>query len=455
MKNIWTEVKSLQKPFKKTQAWLQKFTWWEIVLWVIGGSALISILFVLFLPVGNGPAAFTVSGPVPAVSTPEFRNMLSKSLVLPLENGDDVEILNNGDEFLPRLLKDIDSARSTVDFMVYIWVDGKMSDEVLAHLSKKVKEGVAVRIMLDAFGDNGKPDDKLDDFKKLGGKVETFHSLTIAPWNIANNHTRNHRRAIVIDGIIGYTGGIAVKDTWLGHAESKEHWRDFMFRTTGSMVGYIQGAFSELWTSVSGELLTGPTFFPVTPAQAAKNSTLSYIPLASTPSANSLQLQKFIVLSLMGAQHKIYITSPYFLPDRSFKEVLMQKAKAGVDVRVLVPNNLTDAAGVRFASHYTYKELLEAGVKIYEYKPTFIHAKSIIVDGGWTVIGSANMDNRSRKINEEDVFGISSTPFGAKMEAIFLQDIARAGQINLKEWKKRSLIDRAREIFARKFVQQY
>lgn len=440
------------KWIKTFDTWLQKYVWWQIALCVVGVISVISVLLILFLPVGNGPITFVRIGEMPGVSSPRFKAMLGQTLNLPVEKGDRILILNNGDEFLPAVLKDIDSAKRSINFMVYIWKDGRMSDEVLAHLSQKVKQGITVRVMLDDFGSNGYPRKKFKAFKELGGRVETFHALTLLPWNLGNNHARNHRRAIVIDGKIGYTGGIAVKDYWLGHGQDEDHWRDMMFRTTGPMAAHIQGSFSELWTSTSGELLVGDAFFP---QQVLPAGTLTYIPLSSTPSANSLQLQRFINLSLMAAEKKIYITTPYFLPDRWMIETLIKKARSGVDVKVLVPNNLSDASAVRQASHFSYQELLQAGVKIFEYQTTFLHAKSIEVDGIWSIIGSANMDNRSRKINEEGVYGVSDTDFTGRLDSVFKQDLTHARQITLPEWEKRSYFDRAREIFARKFVQQY
>ncbi len=433
---------------------MQIYTWWEIVIFVIGAVSFLTILLVLFFQFGSGPSTFTTTSPVPAVTSQEFVQTLSDSLALSIEKGDTIKILNNGDAFMSSFISDIDSAKSSINIMVYIWDGGKMSDQIFEHLDAKLKQGVEVRIMLDAFGGQGAT--KLQvfkTFKDLGGKVQVFHSFTIAPWNISHNQKRNHRRSIVIDGNIGYTGGMAVSDTWLGDARNKNEWRDMMFRTTGSMAHDIQGAFTELWASSTGELLTGEKFFP--PITKTDPNPITYIPLVSTPSPDSLVMQKFILLSLLGAQQKIYMTTPYFLPDQSLEDTLIAKAKEGVDVRLLLPNDYNDTPGVRHASQKSYEDLLKGGVKIYEYQPTFIHAKSIVIDGDWSVIGSANMDNRSRKLNEENIFGISDKAFGTEVESIFLNDLNHASQINLADWKKRGLWQRIREVFALKFVQQY
>ncbi len=448
-------MEGVKKAFKTLQKNLKAYTWWELTIFAIGSVSLFTLLFVLFFPLGSGPSTFTTSGVVPPVSSPGFVDMLSDSLTLPVRQGDPITILNNGDSFLKSFLADIDGAHSSINIMVYIWSDGKMSNQVLEHLDEKLKQGVQVRIMIDAYGSKtNTPTKEFNTFKGLGGKISTFHSFTIAPWDFAKNQVRNHRRAIVIDGNIGYTGGMTVSDPWLGNAGSPKEYRDMMFRTTGPMVHDIQGIFSELWTSMTGELLVGDTFYPQT-SSAQQKSALEYIPLASVPSPDSLVMQKFVLLSLLGAQQKIYITTPYFLPDASFRNALIAKAKAGVDVRILVPNAYNDTPSLRYASRYWYEDLLNAGVKIYEYQPTFIHSKSIIIDDDWSIIGSANMDNRSRKLNDEDIFGVSDTVFGAALENTFLEDLNQAKQINLTEWKKRSIWERIREVFDQKFVVQY
>ncbi len=168
-----------------------------------------------------------------------------------------------------------------------------------------------------------------------------------------------------------------------------------------------------------------------------------------------LTLHKFLLLTFLGAQKKIYITSPYFLLDAALGNVIRQKARAGVDVRIVVPNELTDTPGVRYAGRFAYQDLLDAGVRIYEYQPVFIHAKYLVIDSAWSIIGSANMDNRSRMLNEESILGIADKDFGEKIEAMFMDDVSNTKEINKDEWPKRGIGQRIREIFARKFVKQY
>jgi cardiolipin synthase len=432
------------------------FSWWHIATLLVGFLSFISIIVVLFLPISKGPTKFTYTAAAPTISSPNFIRALSDSLNLPLNQGDAIQVLNNGNAFLEVLLNDIDGARSSINMMVYIWTEGQMSDRVLEKLTKKQREGVKVRIIVDSFGSNywERPRKKFAALKAVGGEIAIFNSLTIAPWDFLKNHVRNHRRAIVVDGDVGYFGGMTISDPWLGDARSSEEYRDIMFRSKGPMAHHVQGVFSELWASMTGELLVGDVFFPPLPEAKEKRS-VSYISLPSTPSPDTLILQKFVLLSLAGAEKTIYITSPYFLPDYSLREVLIRKAKEGLDVRVLVPNHLNDSRAVYHSSRDSYDELLAGGVKIYEYRPTFIHAKAIVVDSSWSIVGSANMDNRSRKINEEAIFGVQNTAFAAGLEGIFRADLDRADEIELPRWRQRSIWQRSQEVVFRNLIEQY
>lgn len=440
---------------------LEPYAWWELGILIVGLLSLISLIVILFLPYGKGPATFTITGDVPDPSSAPFPSYVAETLNIPLRSGDPITTLNNGDEFLASFLKDVDSASTSINIMTYIWNDGSMSDQVLAHLDAKLKQHVPVRILIDAFGSGtDKPKDKFKTFTDLGGRVEPFNSLTIAPWDFLKNKERNHRRAYVIDGTIAYTGGMTISDLWLGNARNPKEYRDVMFRTTGPMALDLQGVFTENWTSMTGEILAGETYFPSgnklpVVTSGSPSGSLTYVPLANVPSADSLMMQRMLLISLASARKSIYITNPYFLPDQTFAKILMEKARAGVDVRLLLPNKYNDITSVRYSSHYYYQELLDAGVKIYEYQPTFIHAKTITIDGAWSLIGSANMDNRSRSINNEVVVGVESTTFATTLVSIFMEDLKHADSIDPIAWKNRSLRDRTRELFDLKFLQQY
>ncbi|MBV9569907.1 MAG: hypothetical protein JO056_01525, partial [Alphaproteobacteria bacterium] len=399
---------------------------WQGVFAAMGVVALITIVVALFMPFGKGPQLIRPVAPVPSVNSPDFLRLVSNVLTAPVESASEPQILENGDGFLHAFLTDVDGAKQSIDFMAYIWEDGKFSDTLLAHLTRKAKAGVPVRIALDGYGSLHAPWTKFAEFERAGGKTAIFHSLMPLPWAMTRDHKRNHRRAIVIDGRVAYTGGVAVADTWLGNARNPDEWRDMMFRVDGSMAAHLQAAFAEVWELETGEILNGPRFYPAGDPAAARNPArqLRYIPFVSSPSVDTFGMENLMLLSLGAARHSIHIVTPYFLPDASMRAVLCAKARAHVDVRVLVPNDHNDARWVRYASQNSYEELLRCGVRISEYQPTFIHTKLMVVDGTWSLIGSANMDNRSRKLNEEVVLGISDAAFASKLAKVIAADEA-------------------------------
>ena len=230
---------------------------WQAALAGFGAVALLTVLVALFLPFGKGPRLIRTTAPVPPVQSPEFLRLVSDVLNVPIDSGPPPAVLNNGDAFLKSVLSDIDGAKSSIDFMAYIWEDGKFSDTLLSHLERKARAGVQVRLALDGYGSLRAPIEKLKRFREAGGKTTTFHTLMPLPWAMARDHKRNHRRAIIIDGRIAYTGGIAVADTWLGDAKNSSQWRDMMFRVEGSLASHLQAAFAEVWELGTGEVLAG------------------------------------------------------------------------------------------------------------------------------------------------------------------------------------------------------
>ena len=372
---------------------------------------------------------------------------LSNVLSVPRDEGPLPEILENGDAIVPAVLRDIDAAQQSIEWMAYIWKDGRLSDEVIIHLLARQRAGVQVRILLDAYGGLHAPDSKLDELKKAGAKIATSHSLLPTPWTFMRATKRNHRRAIVIDDRIAYTGGLGVDDVWLGNAKPPR-WHDLMFRVSGTMAARLKGSFAELWAMTTGELLM------VAPPVADQTG-VPYVALSASPSPDLYADETFLIYTLLAARQSIHIETPYFLPNATLRKILVDKAKAGVDVRVLLPNDKTDEKSVRWAGQRIYQELMEGGVKIYEYQPTFSHTKLLVADGVLSLIGSANMDIRSRRLNDEVVLGVKDAGFAARLDAIYAADLAKSKQITLAEWRKRGPLQRALELVSQAFVQQY
>lgn len=429
---------------------MRAHAWWQTGVFVIGMLALVTAVSVLFLGVDNAPTEISTTGPLAPVDSAGFTAAVSHLVNAPVERGGAIEILNNGDGFLPVLLRDIRAATSTINFLVFMWEDGAFSDRVLDALVERQRQGVAVRVLLDGLGAKGAPDDGFAVLEEAGGRVERFRTPKFGTWT--RYHRRNHRRAIVIDGRVGFVGGMAIYDKWLGNAQDPEHWRDMMFRVRGPLARSLQAAFADSWVSSSGEILAGPSMYadgPDTPGGVEQ-----FIHHVNSPAADDQSMAYFYLLPVLAARERVYITMPYFIPDEPLKAALQQRARAGVDVRLLLPGEHIDNASARYSAQNHYDALMEAGVKIHEYRPTFIHSKIVVVDGVWSIVGTPNLNSRSRQLDEENAFAILDRDFGAQLEATFLQDAAQADRIELEVWRRRNPLLRLVQLFSRVLDQQ-
>lgn len=435
-----------QRPF--LDLW-SRYNCWELALLGIGSLSFIGVVVILFMPIGKGPAMTIATGAVPAVSSEEFPRLVSRWMTLPIDNAPRPQVLENGDAIIPAILRDIDRAQHSIEVMAYIWKDGHLSDEVIIHLLKRQRAGVRVRILLDAYGGMHAPDTKLRELQDAGGKVATFHSLVPAPWTFMRTTKRNHRRAIVIDDTVAYTGGLGIDDVWLGKAQPP-HWHDLMFRVEGSMAARLKGSFAELWAATTGEMV-----IPRLIEEQSGQELVPYIGLSASPSPDLYADETFLLFSLMGARKTIKMETPYFLPNATIRKLLIDKAREGVEVTILLPNENTDENSVRWAGQRIYEELLRGGVRIYEYQPTFTHTKLLVEDGLWSVIGSANQDIRSRRLNDEVVMGVQDRQLAETLETTFNHDLEQAKEIKIGEWTERGPLQRALELVSQTFVQQY
>jgi cardiolipin synthase len=271
-------------------------------------------------------------------------------------------------------------------------------------------------------------------------------------------HRRNHRRAIVIDGKVAFTGGAAIGDKWMGDARHAGEWRDTMVKVTGPLARSVQSAFVTLWAPCAGEMLMGDGHYPPhepPPPEEGAEKVAYHTSVTSSPSSEDHPLRLFYMLSFLAARRTLYITTPYFVPDKHTRAAVAGRARAGVDVRILLPNRLTDAIPIRQASHSYYAELMEAGVRIYEYQPAMMHSKMAVVDGLWSVVGSANMDIRSKELNQENVLGILDEGFAGQVQATFLADLRKAEEIRPDQWRRRGLWPRVKERVSVMFAEQY
>jgi cardiolipin synthase len=426
---------------------------WLLVLAVIGALAIISAVLTLFFGLGRPSRMALVARP--PVGSEAFMMAVSGAVNAPLMRGGTARLLNNGVEIFPAFVEAIRKAKHTINFMVYIWEDGKVSDQMIAALTERARAGVQVRLLLDGFGAHKAPMEKMKALQDAGGVIEFFGPIRFG--KLTASYKRNHRRAIVIDGETAFTGGAAVGDKWLGDAQDEDHWRDVMVEVRGCLATNLQSSFTQLWANTTGEILVGDEFYPPDPAdeQPGGEELSRHVNVISSPASVSHPLRVFFLISMSCARNSVYMANAYFVPDANTRRVLEERARDGVDVRLLLPNHLTDAKMVRWAGQAYFRSLLEAGVRIYEYQPTMIHTKMLVVDGVWSILGSANMDIRSKELNQEGVIGILDEGFGKEVRETFLADLEHAKEITPEEWAKRGWFARCNERIWVSFANQF
>ncbi|HVR37530.1 MAG TPA: cardiolipin synthase [Thermoanaerobaculia bacterium] len=351
-----------------------------------------------------------------------------------LDRGNRVELLENGDGFFPRVLRDVAAARSTIHVESYIWHDGAIGNTLANALAAKAKQGVEVRVLVDASGGSKMSGDTQSMLERAGAHVARFHPIRIS--NLGRLNNRDHRKIIVIDGRIGYTGGLGIADEWTGHAQDKKHWRDTALRVEGPVVSRLQSAFCENWIEETGEIPAGEKYFP--PPQSA-GETPAHVAYTS-PTGNVSSVQVLYYLAIKAAQHEIIIQNPYLLPDDEAIDALEEAVKRGVDVKIMVPaTGTTDSAIVQHASHHHFGTLLQRGVKLWEYEHTLLHQKIIVVDGVWACVGSTNFDDRSLLLNDEISIGVLDPAIASQLRSAFERDRKFARQRTFDEWRHRSM----------------
>ncbi|HEX3067587.1 MAG TPA: cardiolipin synthase [Thermoanaerobaculia bacterium] len=357
-----------------------------------------------------------------------------------LEPGNHVQLLENGDQFFPLLLRDIAAAKESVHVESYIWWKGAVCSQIANALASKAKQGVEVRLLVDASGGH-----KMDkDLEKLmvdsGVRLVRFHSFSLA--NLGRMNNRDHRKEAIIDGRTGYIGGYGFAEEWTGNGQDKDHWRDAGLRVEGPIVGRLQAAFAENWIEETGEIMAGEKYFP---HLAAAGSTKAHLAYAS-PTGGVSSVQVLYYLAIKAAHHEIIIQNPYMLPDDESVQAFAEAVKRGVDVRIMVPaTTSTDSPVVQHASHHLFGRLLKAGVKIFEYKKTLLHQKVIIVDGVWSCIGSTNFDRRALQLNDEVSMGVLDPALAAQLKAVFEDDMRFAEERHFDEWEHRGLWHKAED----------
>jgi cardiolipin synthase len=356
-------------------------------------------------------------------------------------------LLQNGDGFFPAMLQAIREARESVNMEMFIFDDGEVGTQFARVLSEKAREGVEVRLLIDDYGSSlGALEDQM---KAAGVKVRAYKPLRI--YTIYKIGNRTHRKILTVDGRIGFTGGVGVDDRWKGNARNPKEWRETMVQVEGPVVAQLQSIFMEDWVHTTGEVLHGNKQFPPLPAVGEVLAQA----IASSRGDPSSMAKLLYYMGIQAARRTIWIENAYFVPDRQIRRGLVNAVARGVDVRVVVPGSHIDVPIVRMASRFHYGELLDGGVKIYEYRPTMMHNKVMVVDGIWSTIGSINFVNRSMKKNAEANVAIYDRAFAELVEKTIEADLEKSEEFTKARWKKRGFLARLGETFFWLFSENY
>jgi cardiolipin synthase A/B len=421
--------------------------WWGLTLMIIGLIAVVSVFGALFLPDWENDD-YTVGFDADPGSD-SFVEASAAFLNVPIFMGGEVRILQNGDAFFSAMLEAVRGAQDSINFEVYIFEPDEIGVQFIEAFKERARAGVEVRLLLDGFGGMKMNKKQRDQLEKVGVKVSRFRPFSLR--SLVRFYRRTHRRAIVIDGRIGFTGGAAIAAKWKGDVRNAHEWRDSMTRVTGPLVSGIQSAFAGNWVYCTGEVIAGPRFFP----QLDRGKGPCSLSVVSSPSDALQPVRLLFWVSFINARRQLWICNSYFIPDRRLRAAVIERSRAGVDVRVLVPGNHTDAVPVQAAGRTFYEELLAAGVRIFEYQPAMMHAKTVVVDDVWSVVGSANLDERSMELNEENVLGIADRDFAKAIAAGMAADLDRSREIHLDQWRRRPLHKKIFERVAKALIEQY
>ncbi len=377
--------------------------------------------------------------PLYAVTDPQFLRSMGSLLGPALSDGNRVTCLSNGDEIFKAMLDAIAQARRTISFETYIYWSGQIGSRFVEAFSERARAGVKVHVLLDWAGSSSMDTDLLEALRAAGVVVEKYHEPRWYSLSRINNRT--HRKLLVVDGSVGFTGGVGIADQWLGNAEDAEHWRDSHYRLEGPAVAQMQAAFMDNWMKAVGAVLHGEEYFP---ELARMGDALAQV-FKSSPGEGSESVRLMYLLSISSARRSVRIAAAYFVPDDLSLATLVDASKRGVNIEVILPGKTTDTELTRKASSSRWGKLLEAGVAIFEYQPTMFHCKVMIVDDVWVSVGSTNFDSRSFRLNDEANLNIFDSAFALDQVRIFEDDKARSRRVSLQDWSNRPWTEKVLE----------
>ncbi len=363
----------------------------------------------------------------------DFLHTLQSTCQAAVHGGNRVEVLTNGAAFYPAMLEAIRGAQRTIGLECYIFHPGVTAERFIEALCERATRGVTVTVVLDAIGSSGVGSAEMTRLRGAGVRIEYYQRLR---WHsLARLNNRTHRELLVVDGRLAFTGGAGIADWWSGDDPEQPAWRDTMVRVEGPVVAALQGVLAENWLECCGEILTGSDFFPtLEPA----GDVLALV-VKSSPSDRATVSRVTFQMLIEGARRDVQINTPYFLPDRALRACLARVAARGVRITIVVPGHRTDQKWVRFASRRGYQALLEAGVRIFEYAPAMMHAKMLIVDDEWAVVGTTNIDNRSFEHNDEVNLAVCDRRLAGRLRSDHERDMVASREITIDDWRRRPL----------------
>ena len=376
-----------------------------------------------------------------AVSDPQFRREMGVLLGPGIVPGNTVTDLENGDEIFPSMLEAIRGARKTITFETYIYWSGDIGQRFADALAERARNGVAVKVMLDWAGSIKMDDALLEQIKAAGVEVHQYRPLKW--YNLGRLNNRTHRKLLVVDGRVGFTGGVGIADQWEGHAEDPDHWRDLHFRIEGPVVAQFQAAFNDNWIKTTGVVLNGADYFPPLERMGDMDAHM----FVASPAGGSESMHLMYLMAIAAAERSIDLVAAYFVPDDLIIKALLAARHRGVRVRVILPGKHIDSETVRLASKAHWGELLLGGVEIHEYQPTMMHNKLLIVDGLMVSVGSTNFDVRSFRLNDEASLNVYDAAFAARMTEVFEADLKPTVRYTHAMWEARPLKEKLVEKF--------
>jgi len=388
----------------------------------------------LYLALFGPERSYRIPGELPAPDTAEFERLLTSLTDTGLHRGNRIEVLTNGDSFYKAELTAIAAATNTINLEAYIFHRSEIGAKFVKALAERARAGVKVKLTIDYIGSMSTPHSYFRELTEAGGRVEWYHPLR--PDVLAMINNRTHRELLIVDGRVGFIGGAGIADQWYEGTRGNPQWRDTVFRVEGPVVNSLQSAFAENWLRVAGEILSGDEYFGFEPSEHGSVGMV----VSSTPAAGSTRARILYQLLIASATKKIYITTPYFLPDSSARRALRRAARdRNVEVKILTPGRRADHLLTRTSARHLYGRVMDGGAEIYEYQPSMLHAKVMIIDDLWSVVGSTNFDHRSFELNDEVNLAMCDPRITARLVEDFQRDLARSRPVSHREWKRNML----------------